>query len=187
MAVTKENMHDNKGPKILSVLWILTALTTLIVAARIYIRLRILKNFGVDDYLIVVSMVMGLAYCGVTTAAVIVGYGRHAAALSLSSLELAIMLNTVSFLFGILSFTIPKLAVTAMLNRILNPGTLQKTILWCLTGTAAVVSGICIIMLFTMCDPPKALWEIHLVLEGEAKCKNVWILINYAIFTGCTF
>lgn len=185
MAVTKENMNDNKGPRILSVLWVLTALTTLMVIARIFIRLRMLKNFGVDDYLIVVSMVMSLAYCGVTTAAVMAGYGQHATALSMPNLELAIMLNTVSFLFGILSFTIPKLAVTAMLNRILNPGTLQKTFLWCLTGTAAVVSGICIIMLFTMCDPPEALWKIHLILEGEAKCKNVWILINYAIFTGC--
>lgn len=187
MVVTKENMNDDKGPKILSVLWILTALTTLIVTARIFIRLRMLRNFGVDDYLIVVSVVMSLAYCGVTTAAVSVGYGRHAAVLSMPKLELAIMLNTVSFLFGILSFTIPKLAVTAMLNRILNPGTLQKSLLWVLTGTAAVVSGICIIMLFTMCDPPEALWKVHLVLAGEAKCKNVWILINYAIFTGCTF
>lgn len=187
MAVTEKNMNDDKGPKILSVLWVLTALTTVMVVARIYIRLRMLKSFGVDDYLIVASMVMGLAYCGVTTAAVFVGFGKHAAALSLPNLELAIMLNTISFLFGILSFTIPKLAVTAMLNRILNPGRLQKTFLWFLTGTLAVVSGICIIMLFTMCNPPKALWEIHLILEGEAKCMNVWILINYAIFTGGAF
>lgn len=185
MALTKENVNDNKGPKILSVLWTLTALTTLIVAARIFIRVRMLKNFGVDDYLIVISMMMGLAYCGVTTAAVIVGFGRHASTLSEANLELAILLNTVSFLFGILSFTIPKLAVAAMLSRILNPGWMQKTFLWLLTGTAAAVSCICIIFLFTMCDPPQALWQIHLIKEG-AKCKDVWMLIDYAIFTGGT-
>lgn len=187
MAVTEQNLDDNKGPKILSVLWILTALTTVIVAARIYIRLHMLKNFGVDDYLIAVSMVMGLTYCAVVTVDVAFGYGQHADALLLPDLEMAILLNTVSFLFGIISFTIPKLAVTAMLNRILNPGALQKTFLWVLTGTVAVVSGICIIMLFTMCDPPEALWKIHLVMEGQAKCKDVWILINYAIFTGGMF
>lgn len=183
MALVRDNLNDNKGPKILSVLWTLTALTTLMVAARIFIRLRMLNNFGVDDYLIAVSMVMGLAYCGVTTAAVMVGFGKHASALTEANLELAILLNTVSFLFGILSFTIPKLAVTAMLNRILNPGPMQKTFLWLLTGTAAAVSCICIIILFTMCDPPKALWQVHLIAEG-AKCKNVWMLIDYAIFTG---
>lgn len=184
MAVTKENLNDDKGPKILAVLWTLTAVATLFVVARIFIRLRMLKNFGVDDYLIIVSVVMALAYCGVTTADVIVGFGKHATALSEANLELAILLNTVSFLFGILSFTIPKLAVTAMLNRILNPGWMQKTFLWLLTGSAAIVSCICIIILFTMCDPPAALWHVHLLAEG-AKCKNVWILIDYAIFTGC--
>lgn len=183
MALTRENLNDDKGPKILSVLWTLTALTTLMVAARIFIRLRMLNNFGVDDYLIVVSMVMGLAYCGVTTAAVMVGFGKHASALTLPDLELAILLNTVSFLFGILSFTIPKLAVTAMLNRILNLGQMQKAFLWLLTGTAAAVSCICIIILFTMCDPPEALWHVHLIAQG-AKCKDVWMLIDYAIFTG---
>jgi hypothetical protein len=35
-----------------------------------------------------------------------------------------------------------------------------------------------------MCDPPKALWKISLVAKGEATCKNPWILINYAVFTG---
>ncbi|KAJ5133750.1 hypothetical protein N7526_005115 [Penicillium atrosanguineum] len=184
MAITAENLNDDKGPKILAVLWTLTGLTALIVAARMFIRLRLLKNFGIDDYLIVISMVMSFAYCGVTTAGVNVGFGKHAAALTQENFELAILLNTVSFLFGIVSFTIPKLAVTAMLTRILNPGLPQKIWLWLLVGTAAAVSCICIIILFTMCDPPEALWHVHLVTEDGATCKSVWMLVDYAIFTG---
>lgn len=184
MAVTAENLNDDKGPRILAVLWTLTGLTALIVIARMFIRLRLLKNFGIDDYLIAVAMVMSFAYCGVTTAGVRVGFGKHAAALTQENFELAILLNTVSFLFGILSFTIPKLAVTAMLTRILNPGLPQKIWLWLLVGTAAAVSCICIIILFTMCDPPEALWHVHLVTEDGATCKSVWMLVDYAIFTG---
>lgn len=130
---------------------------------------------------------MGLAYCGVTTANVIIGYGKHAVFLNQDTLETAILLNTVSFLFGILSFTLPKLAVSAMLNRILNPSLFHRIVLWLLTGFAAVVSVICILVLFTMCDPPKALWHTHLVMEGAATCKDTWILIDYAIFTGGRF
>ena len=48
---------ENRGPKILGVLWGLTALTTLVVVARIFIRTRMLKNFGSDDWLIALSMV----------------------------------------------------------------------------------------------------------------------------------
>jgi hypothetical protein len=57
MAITDDNRYDNKGPKILAVLWTLTGLTTLMVSARIYIRRVVLRNFGTDDYLILVSMV----------------------------------------------------------------------------------------------------------------------------------
>lgn len=126
---------------------------------------------------------MGLAYCAVSTAGVSVGYGKHAMYLSMDNLEMAILLNTVSFLFGILSFTLPKIAVTSMLTRILNPKPLHKAILWMMVGTAAAVSIICILILFTMCDPAEALWTPKLVAAG-AKCKSTTMLIDYAIFTG---
>ncbi|KAJ5467431.1 hypothetical protein N7475_005183 [Penicillium sp. IBT 31633x] len=183
MVVTAENLHDDKGPVILAVVWTLTGLTALMVVARVYIRVAMLRNFGGDDYLIVISMILGLAYCAITTVGVNAGFGKHAMYLSQEKLELAILLNIVSFLFGILSFTLPKLAVTAMLNRILNPSALKKTLLWVMTGSAAVVSIICILILFTMCDPPEALWHVSLMAKG-ASCKSTDMLIGYAIFTG---
>ncbi|GFN20623.1 uncharacterized protein AtWU_10430 [Aspergillus tubingensis] len=178
------NASDNKGPMILSVLWALTGLTSVLVIARMYIRTSLLHNLGPDDWLITASLVMGVVYCAITTINVDMGYGKHAWLLSERTVEHATFLNCLSFLFGIISFAIPKLAVTAMLNRILNPSMTQRICLWTLTGFAAVVSGICIIVLFTMCDPPEALWKTHLVTEGKATCKDVWILIDYAIFTG---
>ena len=156
MTVTAENKYDSKGPQILAVLWTLTSVTLLIVAARVFIRLKMLKNFGVDDYLVVVAMALGLAYCGATTASVVAGFGQHqVAVLENPDLDLskAMLLNNVSFLLGILSFTIPKIAVTAMIMRIFNPKIIQKIILWTLVTTAAIVSCICIIILFTMVRP----------------------------------
>ncbi|KAJ5557916.1 hypothetical protein N7513_003502 [Penicillium frequentans] len=77
MVVTAENLSDDKGPKVLAVVWTLTSLTLLMVVARVFIRLKMLKNFGFDDYLIVVAMALGLAYCGATTASVYYGFGKH--------------------------------------------------------------------------------------------------------------
>ncbi|TPR01013.1 Glycosyl hydrolase 12 family protein [Aspergillus niger] len=165
MAALKDgNASDNKGPMILSVLWALTGLTTVLVIARMYIRTSLLHNLGSDDWLITASLVMGIVYCAITTINVDIGFGKHAWLLSERTVEHATYLNCLSFLFGIISFTIPKLAVTAMLNRILNPSMVQRICLWTLTGFAAVVSGICIIVLFTMCDPPEALWKTHLAI-----------------------
>ncbi|KAL3458364.1 hypothetical protein BJX64DRAFT_292285 [Aspergillus heterothallicus] len=177
---------DDKGPKILAVLWGLTGFTTIIVAARMYIRGRMLRNVGVDDWLICFSLFMGLVYCAITTANISIGYGKHAYVLDTATVEKASFLNSLSFLFGIISFAVPKLAVAAMLNRILNPSFWQKVWVWGITGTGAVISAVCIVMLFTMCDPPRALWQTSLVIEGKATCRDVWLLINYAIFTGAS-
>lgn len=127
---------------------------------------------------------MGIVYCAITTANIAIGYGQHAYVLEPSVVEEATFLNSLSFLFGIVSFSIPKLAVAAMLTRIMNPNFWNRLAIWGLTGLGAVISGICIIVLFTMCDPPRALWKTHLVKEGKASCRDTWILINYAIFTG---
>lgn len=127
---------------------------------------------------------MSLAYSSVTTANVALGYGRHADALSPERLVQVSLINYIDFALGIVSFSLPKLAVAALLNRIVNPNRFQKAALWVLTGLVALTSGICIIVLFTMCDPPRALWETSLVLQGAAECRSTWILVDYAIFTG---
>jgi hypothetical protein len=124
---------------------------------------------------------MGLAYLGITTANVVTGYGRHAAALDTPHLEMAILLNTIGFLFGILSFTLPKIAVAYMLTRILNPSRGHKIFVFSLVSLAAAVSIVCILILFTMCSPPQSQWQ---VTRPDRVCRSPWILINYAIFTG---
>lgn len=185
MATEAIDFSQDKGPKILAVLWSLTLLTFVIVLARMFIRIRMLRNFGSDDYLIVVSMILGLAYCVTCTIDVVsFKFGKHVGATSTHNMEMAILWNTISFLFGILSFSIPKLAIAAMLSRVLNPPPLPRMALWGLTGFAAVVSCICIVILFTMCDPPQALWYVHLAQTEGATCKPTSILIDYAYFTG---
>lgn len=126
---------------------------------------------------------MSLAYASVTTANVAFGYGQHADTLSPERLVKVSLVNYIDFTLGIVSFSLPKLAVAALLNRIVNPNWWQKAALWILTGLVALTSGVCIIVLFTMCDPPQALWDTSLVMQG-ATCRDVWILIDYAIFTG---
>lgn len=123
---------------------------------------------------------MGVAYVGVTTANVAIGYGKHADALSGSQIEKAVLVNSVSFVFGILAFTIPKMAVVALLTKILNPSKLHFWFLWFMAMFTAISGTGCIFILFFMCDPPQALWK---VIPG-AKCLTPWILIRYSTFVG---
>lgn len=100
------------------------------------------------------------------------------------SAELALMWNMISFIFGIISFAIPKLAVAALLHRILNPNLTKRIIVWGLVSLIAVIAIVNILIYVTMCDPQQALWKSSMILSGEAKCRDIWILINYATFNG---
>lgn len=47
----------SQGTEMMAVMWSMTTFATLLVIARVCIRQRILRNFGVDDWLIGASMV----------------------------------------------------------------------------------------------------------------------------------
>ncbi|PYI06301.1 hypothetical protein BO78DRAFT_418709 [Aspergillus sclerotiicarbonarius CBS 121057] len=56
-AVSPEYAHQTKGPRILAVFWTMTSLALLLVAARLFIRIKVLRSPGADDWLIAASMV----------------------------------------------------------------------------------------------------------------------------------
>lgn len=47
---------DN-GSTLVAILGSMTAVSALFVAARLFVRIKLLRNLGLDDYLIVVAMV----------------------------------------------------------------------------------------------------------------------------------
>ena len=72
---------------------------------------------------------MSLAYTILTTVNVALGYGRHTAVIT-DRLSLVLLLNNIDFLLGIMSFSLPKLAVVALLNRLFNPSLYHRIVLW---------------------------------------------------------
>ncbi|KAJ5508188.1 hypothetical protein N7527_010331 [Penicillium freii] len=182
-----EYINQKKGTRILGVFWAFYSVSVVMVSLRLYIRARMLKNIGLDDYIIVVAMVMVTSYTIFTTVIVVLGYGSHTSVLmekgGIGLVERILVLSYANFALGIMSFTTPKLAIAALLNRIMNPSRFHRIWLWILTSFVFVASTICIIVLFTFCDPPEALWKINLLSEG-ATCRSTTILVGYAIFAG---
>lgn len=116
------------------------------------------------------------------------GYGTHAAVIQQKGgeelLEKVLLINFgPDFSMGIMGFATPKLAVVALLSRILNPGKIHRFLLWFMASFVLVASIICIIVILTNCSPHEALWKTRLMAEG-ATCRDPWIMVNYCIFTG---
>lgn len=59
--ITPEDLAFNNAPQILAITGTFFAIAALVVLLRCYVRVAMLKVFGIDDYIMVVAMVSELA------------------------------------------------------------------------------------------------------------------------------
>ncbi|OIW28762.1 hypothetical protein CONLIGDRAFT_703922 [Coniochaeta ligniaria NRRL 30616] len=141
---------------IIGVCWTFTGLALLFVAARLY-SCAVLSNILV-------------------TISVYWGNGQHFDALDLQQKQNTVKWMIAAYVPGIETLGFPKLAVIALLTRLLAPSRLHIYVLWtmgivcCMSLTAMVMT------LILQCTPPQALWNFSLphnclkpsILEGLA-------------------
>ncbi|KAK9782160.1 hypothetical protein SCARD494_13832 [Seiridium cardinale] len=107
------------GGKIVGVA--LTTFTTLVLAIRVYTRLRIVRSFGLDDILIITAFIPSLAFtvCGIY-AEVSLGWDRHLWDVPYSLLQSSAQLSLLTFCLFDLSSNLVKLSSLAMLYRLVG-------------------------------------------------------------------
>ena len=49
--------NQNRGPELLAIIWVFTILALLVVITRFYTKIKVLHKTGLDDALVVFSMV----------------------------------------------------------------------------------------------------------------------------------
>ena len=111
------------------------------------------------------------------TASVESGSGRHVATLTVPQAEHAILLTSIAFIPGILSYTVPKFAVLILIKDLLSPSRTHMIALWITAVISAVLTVLCIVFVYAQCDPPQALWTF----EIQARCWDPLILVSTSI------
>ncbi|KAK8039361.1 hypothetical protein PG993_007772 [Apiospora rasikravindrae] len=172
---------QDKGPTVLVACWTVTAVSTLFVAGRLYVRGVLQRKLWSDDYFIILSLFCGYISTAFSTVATSYGNGKHFDLLNLEQKQGAILWTTAAFCPGILSFGLPKLAVIALLTRILNPSRAHWWYLWamglvCFASLLATVG-----VLLSQCTPARSLWTFSIT---EKKCFDKNILVGYCIYAG---
>ncbi|KAK1730002.1 uncharacterized protein BDZ83DRAFT_783615 [Colletotrichum acutatum] len=157
---------EDKGPMALDVVISMSVLSALFTAGRLFVRGKILKHFHLDDYLIVASVVCGWTNVGTAIAVVAHGNGRHFDVLTLEQKSGAILWTIAGFPPGVMSFGLPKLAVVALLTRIMKPSRWHALFLW-------FIATFCLINLIG-CD----------FSVTDKTCWYKWILVYFAIYSG---
>ncbi|RYP27379.1 hypothetical protein DL768_011247 [Monosporascus sp. mg162] len=174
---------QNKGTSVVASTTAVVAISTVTVLARLYVSSRMRGKLHLDDYLISFAAVCAWLTIACTIVSVHSGTGQHLATLTKQQISGAVLWTMVGFVPGVLSFAVPKLAVVALLVRLLNPSKTHRNFLWFLSGSCILVLMGCIAILFGQCIPSRSQWDFSII---EKTCIDPYVLVDYSIFAGAS-
>lgn len=117
---------------------------------------------------------------GFTVVAVHAGNGRHFATLTPTEQSDAILYTMAGFLPSILSFGLPKLAVVALLTKIVLPSRRHRYFMWFITTLCTLMLVACIVVMYARCTPARSQWDFSV----KGRCWSPWILVRFSVLAG---
>ncbi|KAI0123714.1 hypothetical protein BJ170DRAFT_92455 [Xylariales sp. AK1849] len=172
--------------------WGLFAITTAVVALRFYSRLTSKRGrpthfgaLGLDDGLTAFSWIVLLVTQIFITIAAGYGLGRHYDELSPSDQINALKWSTIIDAVIIWAFSLPKLAIIALLRRILNYGLHTAVFFWGLAFVGQALIFSMSVFIFVQCNPTAKNWDKD--IPGICLPTDVLIGIEYFVSSWSAF
>ncbi|KAK1964479.1 hypothetical protein LY78DRAFT_659304 [Colletotrichum sublineola] len=157
----------------------ITIISTLFALARLFVKGWIQRRIQYDDGILLLAVASGWTATGTTLKAVSLGHGKHVAILTDAQKEETLRWSLMAFAFGIVALALPKVAIVALINRLLNPSRFHRFFLWtmvllCVVGLLGNVVG-----LFAKC-PQEAVVQITFT---KTACLGPERAVAYSIST----
>ncbi|KAI9846164.1 MAG: hypothetical protein M1837_004278 [Sclerophora amabilis] len=118
LLVTRDDVTPNKGPKFAVTVIVMPIIAAVFVLVRLASRWSRLKVFGLDDYSIVVALILSVLVTVMDCKAVHSGYGKHAANLTAEQLRGAFKYFYLAQPFYKVGICFTKLSILFLYNRI---------------------------------------------------------------------
>ncbi|KAI9640389.1 hypothetical protein NHQ30_011134 [Ciborinia camelliae] len=147
-----------KGQQLLGVLWMEVVLSLLFISLRFYTRKFVGGAVGFDDYLLVLSWVLMVAFAACCTRSVGYGMGSHASTLDFEDDIHGILWLLIGQFLVALSMGISKCALGVFLLRIVNK-IWHTLLLYFWIATMMGLSILLAIAVFAQCTPVQSIWD----------------------------
>ncbi|KAF5563379.1 integral membrane protein PTH11 [Fusarium phyllophilum] len=176
-----EYLAETRGPMIRTVTWLSVIFPILFVGLRVYTRLFVRKVFGLDDWVIVISLILLICYGAIIEAAVQKGLGRHVEWVLTFAPQDAVpvaLLGQVSQPFVVMSCALGKTSFSISLMRLAAQRFIHR-FLWFIVVTMLILHILISIFVFVHCEDPRATWNPAIV----SKCwhPNSYLGVLYFI------
>ncbi|KAL3466467.1 hypothetical protein BJX64DRAFT_250127 [Aspergillus heterothallicus] len=151
---------------LLVIAWVLTGLTTIVVALRLYVRLKLVKKFTIDDALVIVALALGIINSIFLTISSSWGLGAHEDALSKQQIMHTIKWVHLREPLAVLSPCIGRIAYAVLLLNLLPPNRWRSRLLWGVICIEALVDCASMALILAQCQPVRKYWDT----EVPGKC-----------------
>ncbi|KAH8425084.1 uncharacterized protein LDX57_002832 [Aspergillus melleus] len=148
---------ENQGPRILAATTIATGCAFITVLARVYVRLFIIRNVGLDDYTMIITMALSLAGWAIIIPEVQYGAGRHTAYV-LDTATTATHLNFATQAIYMWAIGLVKISIGLFLLRF-APRKGYKIFIWVVIVLMFLYTAICFFTLIFQCKDIRTIWD----------------------------
>ncbi|KAE8351516.1 integral membrane family protein [Aspergillus coremiiformis] len=148
---------ENQGPRILAGTTIPTMFALLTVMARMYVRMFVIRNVGLDDYTMVLTMALSLTGWAIIIPEVIYGAGRHTVYVQDTATK-AMHLNFATQGIYMWSIGLVKVSIGLFLLRF-APRKGYKIFIWAVIVLMLIYTTFCFLTFIFQCKDIRHAWD----------------------------
>ncbi|KAF7872742.1 uncharacterized protein EAF02_008813 [Botrytis sinoallii] len=176
----------NIGGKGLAVIWALNAVSITIVIARCMTQRFIIRQLGLSDALVVVSMCTISSMAALITVQYHYGWGRHYAYLDPFDRIEAMKYNAIGQSFGVMGSTFGRISFIILMLQLFGTSKLKHAALWTLFWVQFIPNCIVVVTLYVQCNAIRALWDTSIVSSCWPESYQTYIGYAHTSWNGLT-
>ncbi|KAJ1334080.1 hypothetical protein MN608_04083 [Microdochium nivale] len=183
---------ENRGPQLISVNVLFLTLAVIATTLRCYVRIKMVKAFGLDDWLMVGAAMSFIVYISLSLTGVSYGTGKHHKELSNENITKAISHWFLCQLFYAVTMIVSKMSIGFFLVRV-TVRRMHTYIIWAAVAISIVAGLTFFFVVLFQCNPISEYWmrygrnQVGPVDNGSGVCLNVEIIIALAyLYSACS-
>ncbi|KAF4545567.1 hypothetical protein BFW01_g7012 [Lasiodiplodia theobromae] len=170
---------EGRAPEFFKVLVVMIVLATVATALRVYVRLKIVKAFGVDDYFMVAALLAFIMFTTCALGGIRYGTGQHMANLTPDNTMRALRYWWLCYAAYTSTMMFAKISIGFFLLRV----TVEQVYIWIIYAAMGItiVTGIVFFFVTVLqCSPVSYFWSR--AVGGDGKCLDMEIIIGLTYF-----
>ncbi|KAL4883800.1 hypothetical protein BJY04DRAFT_216141 [Aspergillus karnatakaensis] len=149
-------------------------LSSLAVLLRCFVRLRIVKAFGWDDFIMIVAMLFYAMFCGCMIGGSLWGTGKHLSELTPKQQSVAMEYWFLCDVAYIVSSILAKISICIFLLRIMVIPCYAAA-LYTVTGFTLITGIVFFVLLVAQCSPV-SFWWTRMVGDTDGECRFLRVI-----------